>query len=150
GGECANVCDETNDTCNLPAGTPCTPANDPCIDDVCDGNGTCGVDTCLDNFSGILKDVPIASITGSGWTQCYIDAYGNAGTSLSSILSACSQARLLMGCRNTGSPTLHLAANANRADVLFDTGMSNTPHNANGVGWYYNDSFSWGFAPQGD
>ena len=23
------------------------------------------------------------------------------------------------------------------------------PHDANGVGWYYSGSFSWGFAPQG-
>jgi len=36
------------------------------------------------------------------------------------------------------------------SDVTFDTGTGNTPHNANGVGWYYNDSYSWGFARQGD
>lgn len=37
-----------------------------------------------------------------------------------------------------------------RADVIFDTGTGNTPHNANGIGWYFNDSFSWGFADEGD
>jgi cysteine-rich repeat protein len=148
GPECANVCDETNNTCNVAAGTPCTPAGDPCIQDVCNGNGQCGVNTCLFTFSGILTDVPIASLTG--WTQCYIDTYGNSGTALSDILTGCNQAKLLMGCRDTGSSTLHLAANADRTDVVFDTGTSNMPHDANGVGWYYNDSYSWGFAPQGD
>jgi hypothetical protein len=34
--------------------------------------------------------------------------------------------------------------------VLFDTGTSDTPHNANGSGWYFNPSWSWGFADQGD
>jgi hypothetical protein len=40
-------------------------------------------------------------------------------------------------------------AHAPRADVIFDTGTGNTPHNANGSGWYFNSSFSWGFAPLG-
>jgi hypothetical protein len=42
-------------------------------------------------------------------------------------------------------------AAAPRADVIFDTGMtSNTPHDANGSGWYFNGDSSWGFAKQGD
>ena len=36
-----------------------------------------------------------------------------------------------------------------KPDVLFDTGTGNRPHDANGVGWYFNPSHSWGFAPQG-
>src|ERR1051325_11656640 len=52
--------------------------------------------------------------------------------------------------RPTGSSTLQVLANAPRTDVIFDTGSSNTPHDGNGVGWYYNDNWSWGFAPQGD
>jgi hypothetical protein len=55
-----------------------------------------------------------------------------------------------MGCRQLGSSTLLVAAWAPRSDVLFDTGTGNVPHNANNVGWYYNSSYSWGFAPQGD
>ena len=42
-----------------------------------------------------------------------------------------------------------VAAHAPRTDVLFDTGTGNVPHDANGVGWYYNGNWSWGFAPQG-
>jgi len=34
--------------------------------------------------------------------------------------------------------------------VLFDTRESDIPHDANGVGWYYGDNESWGFAKQGD
>jgi hypothetical protein len=86
----------------------------------------------------------------SGWTQCYSDTYANSGTPLSTILSQCGGTQLLLACRPVGSSTLSLAANAPRADVIFDTGTGNTTHTANGVEWYFNDSFSWGFAPGGD
>ena len=33
--------------------------------------------------------------------------------------------------------------------MLFDTGFSNALHEANGVGWYFSDNYSWGFAPSG-
>ncbi len=42
GSECANLCDELNDTCALPAGTSCTDDGDVCTQDVCDGAGVCG------------------------------------------------------------------------------------------------------------
>jgi hypothetical protein len=47
---------------------------------------------------------------------------------------------------------LTVAAWAPRGDVFFDTGASNmsTVHNANGVGWYFNGDWSWGFANEGD
>jgi hypothetical protein len=56
----------------------------------------------------------------------------------------------MLACRETGSPTIQLLAQAPRADVLFDTGTSNTPHDANGTGWYFSNSYSWGFAALGD
>jgi hypothetical protein len=56
----------------------------------------------------------------------------------------------MMACRPKGSSTLQLAAYAPIADVMFDTGTSDTPHNANNVGWYFYGSESWGFAPAGD
>jgi cysteine-rich repeat protein len=136
-------------TCTFaPAGTPCTADADPCTNDVCSAGGSCGVNTCTYSFSGVQTNLPIATL--SGWNLCYTDTYANSGTSLASILATCDEARLLMGCRTTGSPTLLVAANAPRADVTFDTGTSNTPHDANGVGWYFNSSYSWGFALQGD
>ena len=98
-------------------------------------------------FSGIVKNLPILSLTG--WRQCYTDLYNNNATPLASVLAACPGANLLLGCRATGSGTLIVAANAPRTDVLFDTGTGNTLHDANGLGWYYNDNWSWGFAPSG-
>jgi hypothetical protein len=43
GCDCQDTCDEDNDTCNLPAGTPCED-NDACSDSVCDGSGSCTFD----------------------------------------------------------------------------------------------------------
>jgi hypothetical protein len=140
--KCGNACVVTaNDAANCGAcGNACA-GGAPCV------NGSCQQSQ-LYTFSGVQNNVPIAQLTG--WSQCYIDTYANSSTSLSTILAACSQSKLLLGCRTTGSSTLLVAANAPRVDVIFDTGTSNTPHNANGVGWYYNSSYSWGFAPQGD
>jgi len=41
GSECADLCDEVNDTCFDPAGVPCADDAEICTDDVCDGNGSC-------------------------------------------------------------------------------------------------------------
>jgi hypothetical protein len=106
------------------------------------------VHICFTPFSGVATNLPIAAL--GGWTQCYSDTYALAGTPLLGIFGSCPQANLLLGCRATGSSTLDVAAYAPRADVSFDTGTSNVPHNANGVGWYYNGNYSWGFAPEGD
>ena len=60
-------------------------------------------------------------------------------------------------CRQTGSATLTVAAHAPRTAVLTDTaGGTCTEANlkpptiANGVAWYYNSSWSWGFFNPGD
>ncbi len=123
-------------------------ATDPCGDNQdndCDGTVDPG---CLYTFSGVQNDVPIADLFG--WTECYLDSYGDYGTPLSTILAQCSKSKLLLGCRQNGASTLALAAHAPRVDVTFDTGSGNTPHDANGTGWYYSDDWSWGFAGQGD
>ena len=73
------------------------------------------------------------------------------GSVVGTVLKACTGTRLLIACRQVGSATLTLAANAPRTDVLFDTGVGMvTTHNANGVEWYYNTNHSWGFSPGGD
>jgi len=41
GSECADTCDEVNDTCNLPASTACTDDGNVCTDNECDGFGAC-------------------------------------------------------------------------------------------------------------
>jgi hypothetical protein len=83
------------------------------------------------------------------WKLCFTDLY-NGSESLDGILAQCSGDPLMLAGGPTGSQTLTVLAAAPRADVLFDTGTSNDPHNANGSGWYFNPSWSWGFAKQGD
>jgi len=99
-------------------------------------------------FSGVQNNVPVSSL--GGWTQCYLDTYNNTSLTTAGVLSACTEDNLLLACRATGASVLSLAAHAPRADVTFDTGQADTPHNANGVGWYFNDDYAWGFAAEGD
>ena len=100
--------------------------------------------------AGVQEDVPEATVTGGGWSVCHSSTFAEAGTLLTTIQADCDEANLMLACRPVGSPTFTLLAQAPRSDVLFFTGESNTPHDANGVGWYYSDDFSWGFAPQGE
>ena len=85
--------------------------------------------------------------------MCYSATYATImqGSSLSSILSSCNKINLLLGCRPIGSVIFTVAAMGNRNDVLYNCGsLSNCSHIANGVGWYYSDSYSWGFVSGGD
>jgi hypothetical protein len=98
---------------------------------------------------GPQVDVPVEDLLG--WELCDSRPYSSStGLALSSILAACDKTNLLLACRQTGSGILTVLAAAPRADVLFDTGTGNTPHNANGTGWYFNNDYSWGFADEGD
>jgi cysteine-rich repeat protein len=90
---------------------------------------------------------PEASL--SGWTPCWKGDY-NAVVPVVDILAGCTRANLMLACRPIGSPDFALLAHAPREAVLTDTGTTNTPTNANGSAWYFNDSFSWGFAKEGD
>jgi hypothetical protein len=84
-----------------------------------------------------------------GWQVCFSGLY-NGAESLDTVLTPCNQDLLLLAGGPTGSSTLTVLAAAPRADVIFDTGTGNTPHDANGTGWYFNANWSWGFAKQGD
>jgi hypothetical protein len=100
-------------------------------------------------FPGVQNDVPIAQL--SGWSICYQDLYSKSADDLAAdIQSQCTGGQILVACRQKDSNTLHVAAHAPREDVFFDTGTSNTTHSANGVGWYFNDDYSMGFAGDGD
>jgi hypothetical protein len=99
-------------------------------------------------FSGILTSV--AESTLIGWELCYVDYYSNYGTSFSTISASCSKARWLVGCRQTGTTTLITAANAPATDVQYYTGTSNTGHEANGVEWYWDGTYSVGYVEPGD
>ncbi|MBI2378770.1 MAG: DUF4215 domain-containing protein [Deltaproteobacteria bacterium] len=119
-------------------GNVCSDPTPGCSDGACTTSFT---------FSGILNDVPVSSL--AGWTQCFSESYGNWGTPLETIAGSCPGSQWLLGCRMQGAELLLVAANAPREDVMFDTGTGNLPHDANGVGWYFSPSWSWGFAPQG-
>lgn len=118
--------------------------------------GACSsTDKCLCSGQGYYPygpqtNVPLQAVTGSGWSLCFSQSYGSS-QSLSTIKSRCYKSKLMMACRaSAGSGTIKLLAWAPREDVLHNTGESDTPHNANGVGWYYGTDESWGFAKQGD
>jgi hypothetical protein len=130
--------DTQNDSLNCGGcGTSC--AND----ESCLG-GQC---VALLTFSGVAQNVPASSLVG--WTQCFVETYGQSSTSLASLQKACAGSLLMMGCRLKGDSNLQVVAYAPRDDVMFDTGNDNTPHLANGVAWYYSGTYSWGFAPEG-
>jgi hypothetical protein len=141
-GSTANGCETSlgSDSNNCGAcGNICPAANPYCVQGVCS--------TQL-RWVGVRNDVPVSEITGGGWTQCHVSDY-NTFTALSSITSSCDKANLMLACRPTGSSILRVVAHAPRTDVLFDTGTGDVTHDANGVAWYFNNSWSWGFAPEG-
>ena len=84
-----------------------------------------------------------------GWQPCFTGLY-NGTESLDTVLTPCNEDLMLLAGGRTGSSILTVLAAAPRADVIFDTGESNTPHNANGSGWYFSPNWSWGFAKEGD
>lgn len=101
--------------------------------------------------TGVQQSVPIATVTGDGWTECFREGFdGNNISAVADVLANCPGADLMMACSPTGSDTLTLLAQASRADVTFEAGTGNVTNNANGVEWYFNDSYSWGFAPGGE
>ena len=157
GGVAANngtMCDDGNGctggtTCsNGICGNPQSQIQQCVNGDQCCPAGCAGDTDCLWYVSGVQQNIPEAQLTG--WQQCYKGLYADFSPSMSQILSQCSKSKLLLGCRQVGQTTFHTLAMGPRVDVIFDTGTGNTPHDANGVGWYYNDSYSWGFAPQGE
>ncbi|WP_043804093.1 hypothetical protein, partial [Arenimonas malthae] len=99
---------------------------------------------------GPQENVTEATVLAGGWTVCHSSLYGESGTSVASILAACSEENIMYACRPVGQASFDVLAQAPRADVFFDTGTGNVPHNANGTAWYFNDSYSFGFAPVGE
>jgi hypothetical protein len=136
-----------NGTCGGPTSqiTTCS-SGDACCPAGCSLNSDAD---CLYWQSGVQQNVPEATL--QGWSKCFTGTYADNSPTLSSLLQQCNKANLLMACRQVGQPSWKLVAMAPRADVLFDCGMQNNcTKQSNGVGWYYSDSYSWGFAPGGE
>lgn len=104
------------------------------------------------NPVGPQTNVAISTVTAGGWTECYVATMGTPiGANASNVLNACSGDHLMMAGRQTGSSTLLLLAEADYADVTFNTGTgTQTVHAANGSDWYFASNWSWGFTNIGD
>jgi cysteine-rich repeat protein len=86
-----------------------------------------------------------------GWETCWTGTYGGFYPGLTATIlgEQCTGSKLLLGCRQVGSPIFTLLAMGDRTDVLFDTAQGNVTHDANGVSWYFDESYSMGFADEG-
>jgi hypothetical protein len=135
-------------TCSAGVCTNATSTITQCIDaDQCCPPG-CSDSDCLFWQSGVLQNIDESELTG--WKLCFSDDYGSFASPLSSVLTQCDKSKLLIACRSAFTTTLTLAAMGERDDVLYDCGSQfDCTHEANGVGFYYSDSWSWGFVPAG-
>jgi hypothetical protein len=90
--------------------------------------------------------VPVTSLTG--WSLCYADTYDqNLNAQLSTIQANCTGTRIMLACRPHNSTTISLLAQGLRTDVFMDTGATNNQGHSDGqVRWYFDPSYSWGFA----
>lgn len=100
--------------------------------------------------SGVQNNVSSATVAGWGFTECFSSTYASSGSAISTILAGCSGDYLMMAARRTGSSEFEVLAAADSADVTWATGTGNATHAANGVAWYFDPSYSWGFAGAGD
>ena len=73
------------------------------------------------SFSGVVNNLPVTSVTGGGWTQCFSNFY--TGTdSLATLQSDCYGSLVMVACRVTNSDVLEVAAYTNRSIVFYDIG----------------------------
>ena len=110
----------------------------------------CSAGKCVNGWFPVGPQTNVPMNMLAGWQQCYKDVFANAGTPVATILQACSGQHLMLACRQINSNTITVLAQSTRADVTQDTGGGNGSHDANGTTWYFNNSWSWGFATPGD
>ena len=94
----------------------------------------------------------MTTVTRGGWTLCFSERWSNEiKDSVSSIRNTlCTNARLMIGCRRTGSSSIQLLAWAPRTVIFTDTSSSSsTTTTSHGSEWYF-DNYAWGFASAGD
>jgi len=161
GGACAGSCPAGNTLCGagVDGGGSCVDLQtDPNHCGACaPAGGACPMGVCSDGVclyapAGVQANVAVSTVTGGGWSQCYLDTY-SINMSTSTVLGACTKARLMLACRPTGASTLQTLAWAARTAVTTDTGPGSTDFTtttANNVQWYFDSAWSWGFLPVGD
>ena len=95
-----------------------------------------------------MTNLDPSNLLNNGWTQCYNDTYAvNLLPNVTDmIVSQCNKGKLLLACKPVANSSYTLAAMGLRSDVLYNCSTNNTcTHVANGIGWYFSDSYSWGF-----
>jgi cysteine-rich repeat protein len=98
---------------------------------------------------GVQRNMPVDVLEARGFRPCFVGAY-DASAAIPDILADCAGEDLVLGCRPVGANHLTLLAEASFADVTFDMGNDvDGTHRANNVEWYFSETRSWGFAPQG-
>ena len=101
--------------------------------------------------TGPQANVPLATVTGAGWTQCYSATMSAIiGNNAENVLNVCAGDYLMMAGRVTGSDTFLSLAAAVRSDTILDTGNTSVTHLANGSNWWFSDGWSWGFTEAND
>ncbi len=99
--------------------------------------------------AGVQQDVDPDDLVG--WKLCWTGLYSGFESLADVVLAACDGDYLMLGCREVGGATIQLLAAGPRDDVTFDTGQNRQgTHEANGVSWYFDEDWSWGFLPEGD
>jgi hypothetical protein len=110
--------------------------------------------------SGPQLDVPLDQVLAAGWEICYDGSYSDSRIELYGpdglLEDLCTGEHLMLGgalgvTSFSDGLVLDVLATAPREDVLADMGDSrNGTHISNGTGWYFSDSWSWGFVAEGD
>ena len=65
---------------------------------------------------GPQTNVPVATVTGGGWTECFRNLYTD-NLDTDEVLSRCPGDKLMLACRATGSGVLTLLGQGDRGDV---------------------------------
>jgi|GEM_PF-3364634 len=110
---------------------------------------------------GVQNDILRSTVADWGFTEFYSSTYPLGGDSIATILSGLNgNDYLMMAARKKDSDTFDVLAAANFNDVTFNTDVNfkpgttdierNITHQANGVEWYFDTDWSWGFAGLGD
>ena len=121
-------------------------------------------DTEVLSFSGIRNDVTVDELELGGFEQCWSENYIEGRTPITndrvdpltdevqpSIRNRCTENVLVVGCREAGTNALRVAAMGEQDGIFTETEFADrTPENIhNGVNWYFNPDYAWGFAPAG-
>jgi hypothetical protein len=102
--------------------------------------------------NGPQANVSKATVSGGGWRVCWDESYTQTTTTVAAILAQCpGDFLMLAGAASVNATSYTVLAAAPRADVTTPLANTSTAHRvANGSGWYFSTTYSWGFFKAGD